>query len=79
MVLCPGRSGRRPDVMKHVLTPRDRFLVLATDGLWDMISPVQAVQLVGEHMSGKTFLKPLRLPRKNMAMGEISNMLAARK
>lgn len=77
--LTPPYLTARPEVTRHVLTPKDRFLVLATDGLWDMISPVQAVQLVGEHMSGKAFLKPLRLPRKNMAMGEISGMLESRR
>lgn len=77
--LTPPYLTARPEVTRHVLTPHDRFLVIATDGLWDMISPLQAVQLVGEHMSGKAFLRPLRLPRKNMAMGEISNMLEARK
>ncbi|XP_065160048.1 pyruvate dehydrogenase [acetyl-transferring]-phosphatase 1, mitochondrial isoform X2 [Atheta coriaria] len=49
----PPYLTSRPDVIYHRLTPRDKFLVLATDGLWDCISPLQVVRLVGEHMSGK--------------------------
>ncbi|GJQ68547.1 Pdp [Trypoxylus dichotomus] len=68
-----------PEVIYHRLTPRDKFLILATDGLWDMISPLQVVRLVGEHMSGKVTLSPLKLPRKNMTLNEINEMLLQRK
>lgn len=54
-------------------------MILATDGLWDMMSPLEAVRLVGEHMSGKMTLSPLRLPRKNMKLSEINEMLLHRK
>ncbi|RZF40815.1 hypothetical protein LSTR_LSTR003325 [Laodelphax striatellus] len=67
-----------PDIVHHRLTPRDRFLVIASDGLWDLISPLQVVRLVGEHMSGKVTLSPLRLPKKEMRLGEINNMLIQR-
>ena len=30
-----------PEVSYHRLTPRDRFLVIASDGLWDMMTPSQ--------------------------------------
>ncbi|XP_072751142.1 pyruvate dehydrogenase [acetyl-transferring]-phosphatase 1, mitochondrial isoform X1 [Anoplolepis gracilipes] len=68
-----------PDVMYHRLTPRDKFLIIASDGLWELISPLQAVRLVGEHMSGKVTLSPLRLPRKNMKLSDINEMLLQRK
>ncbi|KRT80310.1 hypothetical protein AMK59_8210 [Oryctes borbonicus] len=68
-----------PEVIYHRLTPRDKFLILATDGLWDIISPLQVVRLVGEHMSGKVTLSPLKLPRKNMTLNEINEMLLQRK
>ncbi|XP_017786016.1 PREDICTED: pyruvate dehydrogenase [acetyl-transferring]-phosphatase 2, mitochondrial [Nicrophorus vespilloides] len=74
----PYLTGK-PDVIYHRLTPRDKFLVLATDGLWDIISPLQVVRLVGEHMSGKVTLSPLKLPRKNMKLWEINEMLLQRK
>lgn len=31
-----------PDVKKHSLSPDDEFLVLASDGLWDVVSPAEA-------------------------------------
>ena len=30
-----------PEVAYHRLTPRDRFLVIASDGLWDEMTPSQ--------------------------------------
>lgn len=75
----PPYLTARPDISHHVLTQKDRFLIIATDGLWDMMSPMQAVQLVGEHMSGKAFLKPLTLPKKRLSLGEIAKMLQIRR
>lgn len=43
------------------------------------MSPLEAVRLVGEHMSGKVTLSPLRLPRKNMKLSEINELLLQRK
>ena len=50
-----------PEITHHKLTTRDKFMVLGTDGLWDMMTPMQVIRLVGEHMSGKVVLKPLVL------------------
>lgn len=69
----------RPDITHHELTNRDRFLILATDGLWDMLSPMQVVRLVGEHMNGKEFLRPLQVPEGDVSLGELQQMLAHRK
>ncbi|XP_073972647.1 pyruvate dehydrogenase [acetyl-transferring]-phosphatase 2, mitochondrial-like isoform X2 [Rhodnius prolixus] len=43
-----------PDVTYHKLTESDKFVVIATDGLWDVLSPQQVVQLVGDHMDGRS-------------------------
>ncbi|KAG5321002.1 PDP1 phosphatase, partial [Pseudoatta argentina] len=75
----PPYLSANPEVKYHRLTPRDKFLILASDGLWDLISPLQAVRLVGEHMSGKVTLSPFRLPRKNMKVSDINEMLLQRK
>lgn len=75
----PPYLTAKPEVKYHRLTPRDKFLIIASDGLWDFISPLQAVRLVGEHISGKVTLNPLRLPRKNMKLSEINEMLMQRK
>ncbi|KAF5292879.1 hypothetical protein FQR65_LT11131 [Abscondita terminalis] len=75
----PPYLTAKPDVIYHRLTPSDKFLVIASDGLWDIISPLQVVRYVGEHMSGKVTLSPLKLPRKNMKLTEIHEMLLQRK
>ena len=43
-------------------------MVIGSDGLWDMMTPMQAIRLVGEHMSGKITLTPL-----NLGYGESSS------
>lgn len=75
----PPYLSAKPDIIYHRLTHNDKFLILATDGLWDIISPLQVTRLVGEHMSGKVTLSPLKLPKKKMRLGEINDMLIHRK
>lgn len=75
----PPYLTARPDVTHHKLTPRDKFLVIASDGLWDLVSPLQVVRLVGEHMSGKVTLSPFKLPCKDMRISDINHMLLQRK
>ncbi|XP_055607446.1 pyruvate dehydrogenase [acetyl-transferring]-phosphatase 1, mitochondrial [Uranotaenia lowii] len=77
--LTPPYLTARPEITHHILTPRDKFLILASDGLWDAMSPMQTVYLVGEHMYGKAFLQPLKLPKHDVSLGEISQMLTTRK
>ena len=38
-----------PDVTTIRLTPRDRFLVVATDGLWDVLSNTEVANLLTSH------------------------------
>lgn len=35
-----------PEVTYHRLTPRDKFLILGSDGLWDMMTPMQVLFLM---------------------------------
>ena len=50
--LTPPYLDAAPEVLYHKLRPQDRFLILGSDGLWDEMGSQQAVQLVGEHLSG---------------------------
>ncbi|KAG5681499.1 hypothetical protein PVAND_010926 [Polypedilum vanderplanki] len=76
----PPYLTAKPDVQYHQLTPKDKFLVLASDGLFDVLSPLQIVQLVGEHSIGKASLQPFKLPKQqNVTLNELNEMLKARK
>ncbi|XP_013189136.1 pyruvate dehydrogenase [acetyl-transferring]-phosphatase 1, mitochondrial [Amyelois transitella] len=75
----PPYLTAKPDIYYHRLTPKDKFLIIASDGLWDMMTPLQSVKLVGEHMKGKVFFNPLKLPRKNIQLGDINELLIHRK
>ncbi|TRY74622.1 hypothetical protein TCAL_06352 [Tigriopus californicus] len=67
-----------PDVIHHRLTPKDKFLVIGSDGLWDMMTPMQVIRLVGEHMSGKVTLSPLQFTQPTLSLGEIKEVLVHR-
>lgn len=45
-----------PEVIHHKLSPKDKFLVIASDGLFDMLSPEKVVKLVAGHIDGKQIL-----------------------
>lgn len=76
--LTPPYLTAEPEISYHLITPRDRFLIIATDGIWDFLSPTQTVKLVGEHMIGKIFLQPF-VPKRNLKLSEIAQMLSQRR
>ena len=67
-----------PDVMYHRLTPRDKFLVIGSDGLWEKMTPMQVVRLVGEHINGKSVLRPLENLPADSKLGDIRKILKSR-
>lgn len=69
----------KPEVTYHRLNPSDKFIVLATDGLWEFLTPTQVVNIVGEHLANKKFLEPLKFGGHNMSLGEIAYQLAQRR
>jgi len=40
----PPYLTAKPQIAHHHLQPRDKFLILATDGLWDFMSPLQVIK-----------------------------------
>ncbi|KAG0240313.1 phosphatase 2C-like domain-containing protein [Mortierella sp. GBAus27b] len=50
----PPYVTAKPVVRHHKIQPEDRFLVMATDGLWDKLTSDEVVQLVGDLVDGKT-------------------------
>lgn len=75
----PPYLTAEPEITYHVIQPKDRFVVIATDGIWDFMTPTQVVSLIGEHMIGKVFLQPLELPKRDVTLGEVAQMLSHRR
>jgi pyruvate dehydrogenase phosphatase len=42
-----------PEVINHQLSVGDRFIVIASDGLWDMLTPDSVVRLLADHWHGR--------------------------
>lgn len=74
----PPYLTAEPEITYHVIRPKDQFLVISTDGISDFMAASQIVNLIGEHMIGKVFLKPLSLPKRNVTLGEVAKMLSQR-
>lgn len=51
--LTPPYLTAEPEVFHYKLEANDRFIVLASDGLWDMLSNEEVVQVVAAYMEGK--------------------------
>ncbi|XP_077982982.1 pyruvate dehydrogenase [acetyl-transferring]-phosphatase 1, mitochondrial-like [Glandiceps talaboti] len=69
-----------PEVIHHRLSPNDKFLVLATDGLWDLMTKEKAVQLIGDHICGKETLEPFRIKTTahKQTLADVNRQLQAR-
>ncbi|CAH1779980.1 unnamed protein product [Owenia fusiformis] len=67
-----------PEIKYHRLRSQDKFLILATDGLWDMLSPDMVIRLVGQHMTGKQTYDPY-VPNKGVKLKDINSVLLKRK
>lgn len=50
MYRTPPYLTAKPVITHHHLQPHDKFLILATDGLWDVLSNEQAVGLVADFL-----------------------------
>ena len=38
-----------PEMTEHKITASDKFIVLATDGIWDYLSNIEVVKTVHKH------------------------------
>ena len=76
----PPYLTAEPEVIHHPLSPRDKFLILASDGLWEQLDPKQVVSLIAGHMDGKQVLhSDFMLPHSEMTLKEINDLLIVRK
>ena len=68
----------RPEVVHHHLTPKDKFLVLASDGLWECLNPDKVVQLVAGHMDGQQVLVNYT-PAQDATLKQVNSVLSQRR
>ncbi|XP_069113738.1 pyruvate dehydrogenase [acetyl-transferring]-phosphatase 1, mitochondrial-like [Argopecten irradians] len=74
----PPYVTAEPEVIQHTLTPKDKFLIIASDGLWEQMPAEKVVQLVGGHNIGHQV--PVNFqPNSNMSLRNISEALKKRK
>ncbi|XP_024138046.1 pyruvate dehydrogenase [acetyl-transferring]-phosphatase 2, mitochondrial [Oryzias melastigma] len=76
--LTPPYLEVTPEIIYHKLRPQDRFLILATDGLWDELQNEEAVRLVGEHFSGVHIQAPVSPAEKKLKLGQMHELLLRR-
>jgi pyruvate dehydrogenase phosphatase len=44
VVQTPPYLTALPEISYHRLTARDKFMVIGSDGLWDMMTPMQVLE-----------------------------------
>lgn len=74
----PPYLTARPMVQRRRLRPGDRFLVLATDGLWEQLDSGQVVRLVADYLQGRD-MDATFTPTRGAGLARINQALCARK
>uniref|UniRef100_A0AC34R3X1 PPM-type phosphatase domain-containing protein n=1 Tax=Panagrolaimus sp. JU765 TaxID=591449 RepID=A0AC34R3X1_9BILA len=77
-LLTPPYLTALPEVFYHRLTGNDKFLVLATDGLWEWLDPDTVVRLINDHTLGTQTLS-LYQPQPGSSLKEVCTELERRK
>uniref|UniRef100_A0AC35GNH5 PPM-type phosphatase domain-containing protein n=1 Tax=Panagrolaimus sp. PS1159 TaxID=55785 RepID=A0AC35GNH5_9BILA len=67
-----------PEVFYHKLTSNDKFLVIATDGLWEWLEPDSVVRLIHDHTLGTQTLS-LYQPEQGTSLLDVCKDLERRK
>ncbi|NWH67246.1 PDP2 phosphatase, partial [Geococcyx californianus] len=75
----PPYLTAEPEVTYHKLRSKDKFLVIASDGLWEMLSNEKVVKLVGEHLTELNVQKPQLAFQKPVNLGYMHSLLLQRK
>lgn len=74
----PPYLTAKPEITYHRLRPQDKFLVLASDGLWDMLGNEDVVRLVVGYLSEAGRHKP-NLAQRPTNLGLMQSLLLQRK
>ena len=81
--LTPPYLTVKPEITKHKLNKKDKFLLLATDGVWDLLSPEKVVESVFNHQKGIQSFDRFVLHKSghgatSLKLKEINQLLLAR-
>ncbi|XP_074014183.1 pyruvate dehydrogenase [acetyl-transferring]-phosphatase 2, mitochondrial [Numenius arquata] len=75
----PPYLTAEPEVTYHKLRSKDKFLVIASDGLWELLSNEKVVQLVAGHLTELSAQKPQLAFEKPVNLGYMHSLLLQRK
>lgn len=75
----PPYLTAEPEVTYHKLRGKDKFLIIASDGLWEMLSNEEVVKLVAGHLTELNVQKPQLAFEKPVNLGYLHNLLLQRK
>ncbi|XP_036958189.1 pyruvate dehydrogenase [acetyl-transferring]-phosphatase 1, mitochondrial-like isoform X1 [Acanthopagrus latus] len=76
--LTPPYLSAQPEVTRHRIRPADKFLVLATDGLWELMHRQTVVQLVGQQVTGLQQQRPF-IPAAGVTLSSLQRLLLERR
>ncbi|XP_068598214.1 pyruvate dehydrogenase [acetyl-transferring]-phosphatase 1, mitochondrial-like [Brachionichthys hirsutus] len=76
--LTPPYLSAEPEVTRHSIRPSDKFVVLASDGLWELMHRQTVVQLVGDQMTGLRQQRPI-VPGIGTTLGILQRILLERR
>ncbi|XP_053571175.1 pyruvate dehyrogenase phosphatase catalytic subunit 1 isoform X1 [Bombina bombina] len=68
-----------PEVIYHKLRPKDKFLILATDGLWETMHRQDVVKIVGEYLTGVHHQQPIAVGGYKVTLGQMQGLLMDRR
>ncbi|KAM3918339.1 pyruvate dehydrogenase [acetyl-transferring]-phosphatase 2, mitochondrial [Leptodactylus fuscus] len=74
----PPYLTAKPEVTYHKLRPQDKFLIMASDGLWDMLENQEVVRLVAEYLSESRSQEP-QVSVDKRSLGYMHNLLLKRR
>lgn len=75
----PPYLTAEPEVTYHKLRGKDKFLVIASDGLWEMLSNEKVVELVAGHLTELNVQKPQLAFERPVNLGYMHSLLLQRK
>ncbi|KAF4798028.1 hypothetical protein TURU_066463 [Turdus rufiventris] len=75
----PPYLTAEPEVIHHKLRPQDKFLVLATDGLWETMHRQDVARIVGEYLTGVHHQQPIAVGGYKVTLGQMHGLLTERR